>query len=334
MSFAPYPPPEALTALLREKRSFRLATHVNPDADGLGSLLGLGLALAAAGKQVAMVRHEDGPTAFQHLPGYARAERVSELQKKAEVLVLFDCHEVSRIGPAAQGLTGEEMIVVIDHHLTEDGGGDGELEWLEPRAAASAALVHSLVSSMKELELSSEVASCLYAGLITDTGGFRFSNTDATTLRVGADLVEHGADAAFLADAFLHQRTPATLRLLARVLDSFQYLLDGRVVFAEMTRAMCEQTGGRMEDTEGFVNFATSAKGVKLVALFKEEPEGGWRLSLRGNEPYDVRNIAKIFGGGGHARAAGCTLQGELEEVKKRIAAAFGEELARGGASG
>ncbi len=121
--------------------------------------------------------------------------------------------------------------------------------------------------------MSRGVASCLYAGLITDTGGFRFSNTDATTLRVGADLVEHGADAAFLADVFLHQRTPATLRLLARVLDSFEYLLEGRVVFAQMTRAMCEETGGRMEDTEGFVNFATSAKGVKLVALFKEEAE-------------------------------------------------------------
>lgn len=334
MSFAPYPPPRELTDLLRAKQKFRLATHVNPDADGLGSLLGLGLALSAAGKSVAMVRHEDGPAAFKHLPGYARAEEASELTQEAQVLILFDCHEVSRIGPAAQGLTGDEMIVVIDHHLTEDGGGDGELEWLEPRAAASAALVHSLVSSMDELELSREVASCLYAGLITDTGGFRFSNTDATTLRVGADLVEHGADAAFLADAFLHQRTPATLRLLSRVLNSFDYLMDGQVVFAEMTRAMCEETGGRMEDTEGFVNFATSAQGVKLVALFKEEDEHSWRLSLRGNEPFDVRRIAKLFQGGGHARAAGCTLQGALEEVKARIATAFEEELERGGASG
>lgn len=89
-----------------------------------------------------------------------------------------------------------------------------------------------------------------------------------------------------------------------------------------------------MEDTEGFVNFATSAKGVKLVALFKEEASGSWRLSLRGNEPFDVRGIAKLFGGGGHARAAGCTLQGELSEVQERVAAAFGEELARAGESG
>jgi len=334
MSFVPYAPPKELTDLLREKQSFRLATHVNPDADGLGSLLGLGLALSVAGKTVSMVRHEDGPSAFEHLPGYAQAVLSNEVEGAAEVLILFDCHEVSRIGPAAHGLKGDEIIVVIDHHLTEGDGGDGELEWLEPRAAASAALVHSLVSSMDELELSPEVASCLYAGLITDTGGFRFSNTDAVTLRVGSDLVEHGADAAFLADAFLHLRTPATLRLLARVLESFDYRLDGQVVFATMTKAMCEETEGRMEDTEGFVNFATSAKGVKLVALFKEESPRSWRLSLRGNEPFDVQRVAKLFSGGGHARAAGCTVAGALEEVRERIAVAFGEELARGQALG
>ena len=180
---------------------------------------------------------------------------------------------------------------------------------------------------MEELSLSGEVASCLYAGLITDTGGFRFSNTDATTLHVGGDLVEHGADAAALAESFLHRRSPATLRLLARVLDSFDYRLGGKVVLARMTRAMCEETGGRMEDTEGFVNFATSAEGVELVALLKEVDEQTWRVSLRANDPYDVQRVAETFGGGGHAKAAGCTLQGPVEEVEERILEALSREL-------
>ncbi len=327
MRFIPYPPPPDLVEVFREHHSFRLTTHVNPDADGIGSLLGLGLALEAAGKTVQMVRHEDGPSAFSVLPGYDRAVLPGELQGEDEVLVLLDCHELERIGPAADGLTGREKVVVIDHHLTGDGDSEGEVQWIEPAAAASASMVHSLVGAMEELSLSGEVASCLYAGLITDTGGFRFSNTDATTLHVGGDLVEHGADAAALAESFLHRRSPATLRLLARVLDSFDYRLGGKVVLARMTRAMCEETGGRMEDTEGFVNFATSAEGVELVALLKEVDEQTWRVSLRANDPYDVQRVAETFGGGGHAKAAGCTLQGPVEEVEERILEALSREL-------
>ncbi len=329
MSFVPYPPPAELIALLGSSHGFRLTTHVNPDADGIGSLLGLGLALRAAGKSVQMVRHENGPSAFATLPGYAEMVRPEELTGEAEVVILFDCHEIDRIGPAAAGLTGNEKVVVIDHHLEGRSGGDGELQWLEPTAAASAAMVHSLVVSMDELALSAPVASCLYAGLITDTGGFRFSNTDAITLRIGADLVEHGAAAAALAESFLHRRSPATLRLLSRVLDSFDYRLGGRIVLARMTRAMCEETGGQMEDTEGFVNFATSAEGVELVALFKEVDATTWRVSLRANDPHDVQRVAEHFGGGGHAKAAGCTLQGSIEEVEEKILDALRRELHR-----
>jgi len=329
MSFAPYPPPRKLVEILLERNRFRLATHVNPDADGIGSLLGLGLALQAMGKSVQMIRHEDGPSAFAVLPGYSDALQSDELKGEDEVLVLFDCHELERIGSAARGLTGREIIVVIDHHLTGEGGGAGEIEWLEPRSAASAAMVHSLINAVEEFRLSADVASCLYAGLITDTGGFRFSNTDATTLQIGGDLVEHGADAAFLAEMFLHRRSPATLRLLSRVLDSFDYRFDGKVVLSWMNRAMCEETGGHMEDTEGFVNFATSAEGVQLVALFKEIDATHWRVSLRANDPFDVQRVAQRFEGGGHAKAAGCTLGGVAEEVEEKILEALGEELQR-----
>jgi phosphoesterase RecJ-like protein len=121
------------------------------------------------------------------------------------------------------------------------------------------------------------------------------------------------------------------LRLLARVLDTFDYRFGGRVVFARMTHTMCEETGGRMEDTEGFVNFATSAEGVRLVALLKEESPTRWRVSLRANEPHDVRRVATQFNGGGHAKAAGCTIDGSPEEVEARLTQALGEELERPG---
>ncbi len=332
MTHAPYLPPQTLLDLLRDKQRFWLATHVNPDADGIGSMLGLGLALTAAGKEVRMLAEGHGPSAFGVLPGYDQIVPLAELDGDCEVIILFDCHELSRIGSYAEKLNGEEIVAVIDHHLTDgEDGGDGHIEWLEPAAASTASLVHSIVHTAPELTLSPEVASCCYSGLITDTGGFRFSNTTADTLKVGADLVECGADAAALAETFLHRRTPGVLRLLARVLDTFDYRFGGRVVFARMTLAMCEETGGRMADTEGFVNFATSAEGVRLVALLKEESPTRWRISLRANDPHDVQRVAAQLGGGGHAKAAGCTLDGDVDAVEARLTEALGAELERGG---
>jgi phosphoesterase RecJ-like protein len=324
-----YPPPPELLRLLQQKDCFLLATHVNPDADGVGSMLGLAGALRRVGKTVCAVRHDEAPSTFTHLPGWEQTSGYDQCRGPFDAVILFDCHEIERIGPAARSLGGGETVVVIDHHLTEDGGGDGHLEWVEPRAAASAALVHSLLRTATGLSLDGDAATCLYAGLLTDTGGFRFSNTSAETLAVASDLVAHGADAAGLAEAFLHRRRPETLRLLSRVLDSFDYRCDGRVVLARMTQAMCEATGARMEDTEGFVNFATSAEGVELVALLKEETQNRWRISLRANDPHNVRRVAQVFDGGGHAKAAGCTIEAPLEEVERRLLDALIGELER-----
>ena len=330
MSFVPYEPPAELMELLRANERFWLATHVHPDADGFGSELGLGLALKAAGKQVSMILEDGVPTAFTALPGFEQTVNAERLEGSPDAVIQFDCHSLSRIGPAGARVPDGVPLVVIDHHLTGEEGGDGHLEWIRSDAAASAALVYSLVVSMDELELTADVATCLYAGLLTDTGGFRFSNTTAETLGVAAELVRAGADAAELADAFIHRRSPATLLLMSKVLDTFDYRFGGRVVLARMTRQMCEETGARMEDTEGFVNFATSADGVSLVALLKEEEPTRWRLSLRANDPYDVQRVATPLGGGGHAKAAGCTLEGDAETAETIILEAFGAELERG----
>jgi phosphoesterase RecJ-like protein len=292
-------------------------------------MLALGLALRRAGKDVAMIRHADGPASFDQLPGFGETILPGQLDGPAEALILFDCHTLARIGGIASHLRGTETVVVIDHHPHDGEGGDGQLEWFVPQAAASACLVYCLLRTMPGLLLSSDVAACLYAGLLADTGGFRFSNTTPEALHIGADLVRHGADAAALADLVLHRRSPATLNLLARVLDTLQFRMGGRVATLRLDQEMLRRTGARAGDTEGFVNFGTSAEGVRLVAMFKEETPTRWRVSLRANGGHDVRGIAARFGGGGHSKAAGFTMDGRLEVVEARVLEELGRELER-----
>jgi phosphoesterase RecJ-like protein len=329
VSAVPYPPPPALVALLERSHRLWLATHVNPDADGVGSMLGLGIALRAAGKEVAMVRHPDAPAAFVELPGYDQTLLPGQLSGEADAIILFDCHSLQRTGEIAGRLTGRETVVVIDHHLHDGDGGDGHLEWFVPEAAASACLVYCLLRCAPWLSLAPESAACLYAGLLADTGGFRFSNTTPATLRIGAELVEHGADPARLADLILHRRSAATLALLSRVLEGIEYRSGGRIALLWLTQAMLRATGARASDTEGFVNFATSAQGVQLVAMFKEETPTRWRVSLRANGARDVRAIAARHGGGGHSKAAGFTLDGAPEQIAGQVLGELEAELAR-----
>jgi phosphoesterase RecJ-like protein len=327
MSF-PYTPPPEIVSLLRGRQRFWLATHVHPDLDGFGSMLALGMALSRLGKDVAMAYAGDGPEVFCLLPGFDRTVTPAALDGAPEVLVVLDCRELERIGPVAGQLGGDEQIVVIDHHAHEDDPDPRAVEWVVEESAATCCLVQSLLHALDPAQLDVETATCLYAGLLTDTGGFRFGNTTSDALAAAADLVRAGADPAHLAETFLHRRRPETLRLLAQVLDDAHYELDGQAVLLTVTQAMLESTGGRMTETEGFVNFFTSADGVRLVAMFKEDAPERWRVSLRANEGYHVHRIARSFGGGGHRQAAGFEAEGPLTELRTQVIEAFAAELA------
>jgi phosphoesterase RecJ-like protein len=244
--------------------------------------------------------------------------------------MLLDCQHLDRVGPVAQHLSGEETVVVVDHHPPDDLANGDAVSWVVEESAATACLVHSLIHAMDATEMDAEKATCLYVALLTDTGGFRFSNTTSDALLAAADLARHGADPATLSETFLHRRRPQTLRLLSRVLESAQYHLEGRVVLLTVDQSLLVETGGLMTETEGFVNFFTSAEGVDLVAMFKEDRPGRWRVSLRANDRFQVHEMAARFGGGGHRKAAGFEAPGDLEDLQALVLAEFETELARG----
>lgn len=329
MSSFPYTPPQEILDLIAAKQRFWLATHVYPDNDGFGSMLAMGRALRQAGKDVVMFYNGDGPRSFQFLPDHDLTITFDQAEWKPEVLMIFDCHELKRVGAMDEHLGGDETIVVVDHHLGDERKIDGDHHWMVPGSAATACLVQSLISHMPGVQLDTEMATCLYAAILTDTAGFRLSNTTADTLKAAAELAAAGADPAATAEHVLHRRRPESLVLMARVIGSAEYALDGRVVFLKAHQDLLHETGGLMAETEGIVNFFTAADGVQLVALFKEDRPGVWRISMRATEDFDVQWVASQFGGGGHRHMAGFDIEAPLDELKQLMLELFQRELDR-----
>ena len=327
-------PPTELIRGLREARSIWVVPHHNPDPDAIGSALALGEALRAMGREVRVLSYPDPALGLNELPGYDKvisSEDAEEVYaaEKPELLVLVDCHRIDRTGPLEDTLDRFEKRLCVDHHLVS-GRKAPEAGWVEPRSCSTCTLIHQVITTLGEgddevgddpFDLTLDMATNLYAGLINDTGGFRFSNTVPFTFEFARRLSAMGVDTAGVASTTLHRHRREGVAMLQRVLQTFEYHADGRVLTLNASLAMLDETGGSMSDTEGFVNIATAVDGVCLVAFLKELEKDVWRVSLRVCGQGDVQTIAAKYGGGGHKMAAGCTIEGPLDEVTTMLAA-------------
>lgn len=323
MTRYPHPVPAELLGFLERHQSYWLATHERPDADGYGSLLACGLALEQRGKDVAILVDDDTPAHFDALPGHSSLRRVTADTPVPDAVMVFDCHAQDRIGGQADRIPKDVEMAMLDHHPIGDEGCQADVCWVIPTAAATSIVVQSLLEALDGPGPNADQATCLYAALVTDTGGFRYDNTRSDTLLAASRLVSAGADAAHITEIFLHQRRPGALHLLARVFDRVVYTRDGRVAVAAIPLELLESAGVPRSETEGIVSFLTSVVGVDLVALAIEQPGATWRVSLRANPPYEVGRVAREFGGGGHSRAAAFVTELPLGELHQRLLDAF-----------
>jgi len=300
--------PGALIALIEKGETFLIATHINPDGDALGSSLALSLALESLGKKTVLYDRDRIPDVYHFLPGHERF--TNALPPGGPPLILLDCNEPDRAG------LGEGFVsysAVIDHHETMRDFGD--IRWVEPAAAATGMMVHSLIEALG-VEITKEIATNLYTAIAVDTGTFRFSNTDAEVLRVSADLVDSGADPGAISVALYESWSEGRFRLLLEVLGTLEIVGDIGVSF--VTKGMLEETGTTPEDTEHFSNFPRIMKRVKVSAFFREI-DGGWKVSLRSRGDFDVAKVADMFGGGGHRNAAGYKVSSDMKTAKEAL---------------
>jgi len=309
-----FPPAVAQIAqLLTHQQPTAIFIHCHPDGDALGSGLALSLALQQRDQFVPVVCADSLPARYQFLPATDRL--TTQVPADFEVAVVLDSADRQQLGAVAAALDQAQAVVWIDHHCTSQGGAD--LEYLDPHTPATVLLVRPIIEAIGAA-ITTDVATCLYTGLATDTGFFTFENTTAQALAAGAQLIREGADPHGIAQAVgEHHKLPA-LRLRGQALTSLDSAADGRIVYAQLTPEDFSAAQAESEDTEGIIDLLKTVGGSEVQVLFKSTTHNCWRISLR-SSLIDVAAVAQKFGGGGHIAAAGCTMTGSLPEVRARM---------------
>jgi len=320
-------------ALISSHSAIWIAGHERPDGDTLGSLLGLALALEKMGKKVARLCPDAVPDNYSFLPG---AELLSaELPRwESALLVAVDCDGLNRTGPLAASLARIPHIIDLDHHATEKAF--GEVQGVDPTAAASAVLVYRLIELLS-IPLDASIATCLYCGLLTDTGRFSFQNTNEEAFVIARALAAAGAQPGDIASLVYDNRTPSSRRLLGQALAKLEIDPSGKIGWASLEEEDFCRAGAGARETEGIIDQIRGVRGLRVALLFSRDGRQV-HVSLRskpalseaeGSE-VDVGQIALEFGGGGHREAAGCNLPGPMEKAIERMLAAVCAALGEG----
>jgi bifunctional oligoribonuclease and PAP phosphatase NrnA len=309
--------------LKRSKRIF-LASHTNPDGDAIGALLATGIALEKVGCEVMLYNACAIPAVYRFLPSVERIRRALTDVKHFDTAVILDCGDLKRIGPAAEMVSAIPVIINIDHHSTNTRFGKYQL--VDVEACATSEIVYRLVRAMG-LDIDAAMATAIYTGILTDTGSFRFSNTNQAAFSICEAMVAAGVDPSRVARHVYGTYSLGRIKLLNLALDSIEISNNGRLSIMTVTREMLAETGTQAEDADGLINYARRIQDVKVAALIHELENGTgktngrkrFHVSLRSDGSVDVARIASGFGGGGHAGAAGFSVECSLAELKTAI---------------
>lgn len=304
--------------LVSARERFMVCCHVHPDGDAIGSLLAVGLTLKNRNKQVAMVCSDGAPTVYHFLEGSGEITREFDAGFCPEVLICVDCAEKERVAAPPEIWTLPDVFVVnLDHHVTNIGFGD--LNIIDPQACATGELVYRIFAA-GGYGLDGRTALAIYTALATDTGFFRYESTSAYTLEVAADLVKNfGVNPSKVAEEVHDHKSFNSVRMLGEALGRLRLANDGKVAWMVLDQQMLKKFPVENEETDNYVNFARSIEGVEIGLLFKELKSNEIKLSWRSSAAVDVSQLAAYFGGGGHARAAGCSLTGSVDTVIQRV---------------
>jgi len=320
--------------LINKSSRCLVTSHTRPDGDACGCVKALCQGIQALGKEAKPLLLS--PLADWYSFLFAPAVdilgndvSVEELKDRSfgefDLVVIVDTNSYVQLPAFDEWLKASEVpVLVIDHHITGDGLGTVEI--IDSTAAATGEIVFDLFK-YAGWEITDAVAEALFVALSTDTGWFRFDNTDARVLRNASALAEYGAMPAEIYQKMYHNYTSARFKLLGKMLESLELYANGRVAIQHLMRSDFDETGAVGRDTEDFVNECQRIGSVKAAALFVELADGGFRCSLRSDGSVDVQEIACKLGGGGHKMASGVNLNGPIEEARKMILAEFEKQL-------
>jgi len=301
-----------------------LASHCNPDGDAIGSLLALGLYLDGMEKAVTLYNESPIPAVYRFLPAVDRVTRRLGDKIDYDTIIILDCGGIQRIGEAAGRLNRMPLIINIDHHTTNTGF--GHIQRVDTEACATAEIVYRIIKEMGGA-ITADIATSIYTGILTDTGSFRFSNTNQAAFAICEEMIEHGVNPFHIAQHVYGTYSLGRIKLLNLALDSIELSKNGKLSLMTVTRDMLDETDTQSQDADGMINYARGIEDVKVAVLIQENLNGRdatphpdqYHVSLRSDGTVDVGAIAASFGGGGHMSAAGFNIIKSLTDLKLHI---------------
>lgn len=298
------------SSLLKEYDNYLILTHRNPDGDTLGSAFALKRALDSMGKKSYIRCVDPMHRRYSYL-----WEGVDNTEIKYEKIIAVDVADTKLLGETFEKMYGDDIFLCIDHHMSNREYAENLL--LENRAAA-AVIIYEVICELG-VEITPEIASCVYTGLATDTGCFMFSNTTPTVHRIAAEVMEKGADYVNINRLMFETKTLSYLRLEQMAVSSIETHFDGKCAIMTITRKMFEESGSSSSECDGIAALPRKIEGVKIGITIRERHNGSYKVSMRTVEPYDAAKICGKLGGGGHNAAAGCEFECSLDEVKSTL---------------
>lgn len=314
---------EEFIAAIKDAESIVLFTHVHPDGDALGSLLGFADILEGLQKRVFCYLEEEVPYLYHFLPGRDRVNTSLDdldafVEENGQVMAIsLDCGDCDRLGKHAEKLQQIQPFLVVDHHRSHRNF--GQYRYVDPGKSSTGEMVYEL-ASLLDAKISYEAAFNLYVAISTDTGSFCYDSTSPRTFRIAADLVELGVQPDEVSGHVYNNYTRERIRLMEMVLGTLHLYDSGRLAVIHVTQEMFAESKALPEDIEGFIDLPRSIRGVRVAAFVKENKNDVISVSLRAKGTLDVAEIAKSFGGGGHRNAAGFRFSGKtLEQVRQQV---------------
>lgn len=291
----------------------------------MGALLAMGRALQSGSRSVTMYNESPIPAVYRFLPGIDQIAREVPSPFEFDTVVVLDCGDLDRVGGVAAEIRRSPRVINIDHHVTNTGFGHHQL--IDPQACSSTEIVYRLLKQMKHA-IDSDLAISIYTGILTDTGSFRFANTNSQAFAICAEMVGCGVDPYVVARHVYGTYSLGRIKLLNMALDSIEISPNGKLSLMTLTRGMFDETETQPEDVDGMINYAKRIEDVQVAALIMENSNGHvsptrgrkrYHVSLRSDGSVDVARIAASFGGGGHFNAAGFGVDASLKELKGLI---------------
>ena len=314
---------QQIIEVIRSNSSFLITTHEGPDGDAIGSSLALASFLRKIGKDVTVHYQDPVPDLYAFLPAVDSVlPHIPD--RPFDVAFVLDIGERRRAGKEFCEFSRVTTTINLDHHLSCENFGDYNL--IDSQAAATGILVYRIAKAFG-YRIDRETALCIYVAVITDTGSFRYSNANHEAFSVAGKMIECGVDAWDVAEQLYENQPQKRLELLARCLPTLEVFKDGQAASVTVTCEMYAACGANAELTDGFVNYPRSIRGVEVAIFFRQLDALNWKIGFRSKGKVNVAAFSQALGGGGHHNAAGCTVEGELDDIKAMVYRIVDESL-------